>query len=141
MKVKELILHCSATPEGVNYTVDRIDKWHKAKGYRKIGYHYYITLDGQIHKGRKDYETGAHCKNHNSIALGICYCGGMDKSMKKPKDTRTPQQKEAMYELCYNLMQKYILTLDDIHCHNEFDNKACPSFSITDFRKEFSEWI
>ena len=36
---KEIILHCSATPEGKDYSVETIDKWHKGKGWSCIGYH------------------------------------------------------------------------------------------------------
>lgn len=141
MRVKEIILHCSATVEGKNFTAADIDRWHKERGFNKIGYHYVIDLDGTIEKGRKNNENGAHCLNHNSKALGICYIGGLDKNYKS-KDTRTIEQKESLYKLVYQLMGKYPqLTLEDIHCHNEFANKDCPCFSISQFRNEYLKWI
>ena len=60
-KITEIIIHCSATIEGKDYTVADIDRWHRARGFRKIGYHYVIYRDGSIHAGRPISETGAHC--------------------------------------------------------------------------------
>lgn len=135
---REIILHCSATVEGKNFTAADIDRWHKEKGYKKIGYHFVIDLDGTLEKGRQLNERGAHCKGHND-SIGICYIGGLDKDG-KPKDTRTIEQKDTLYRLVYDLMGDD-MTLEQIHCHNEFAKKDCPSFKITDFRKEYLNWI
>ena len=32
--IDEIIIHCSATPAGMNFNADDIDRWHKAQGYR-----------------------------------------------------------------------------------------------------------
>lgn len=141
MKVKEIILHCAATPEGKVFTAKDIDRMHRQRGFRKIGYHYVIDLNGKVEKGRADNENGAHTIGHNSIALGICYIGGVAKDGKTPKDTRTEQQKVALYELVNELMEKYNLTLDDVHGHYEFANKACPSFKMETFTKEFNDYF
>ena len=50
----KIIIHCSATPRGVDYSAADIDKWHKQRGFRGIGYHYVIKLDGTIEKGRDE---------------------------------------------------------------------------------------
>lgn len=141
MKVKEIILHCAATPEGKAFTAKDIDRMHRQRGFRKIGYHYVIDLNGKVEKGRADNENGAHTIGHNSIALGICYIGGVAKDGKTPKDTRTEQQKVALYELVNELMEKYNLTLDDVHGHYEFANKACPSFKMEIFKEEFNDYF
>lgn len=111
MKVEEIILHCSATVEGKPFTAADIDRWHRERGFRKIGYHYVIDLDGKIEVGRELFEDGAHCIGHNSKAIGICYIGGLGKDG-KPKDTRTIEQKEVLFEVIYTLMEKYNLTLE-----------------------------
>ena len=141
MKVKEIILHCAATPEGKVFTAKDIDSMHRQRGFKKIGYHYVIDLDGRVEKGRADNENGAHTIGHNSIALGICYIGGVAKDGKTPKDTRTDEQKVALYELVNELMEKYNLTLDDVHGHYEFANKACPSFKMETFKTEFNDYF
>ena len=141
MKVKEIILHCAATPEGKAFTAKDSDRMNGQRGFRKIGYHYVIDLDGKVEKGRADNENGAHTIGHNSIALGICYIGGVAKDGKTPKDTRTDEQKVALYELVKELMEKYKLTLDNVHGHYEFANKACPSFKMETFKKEFNDYF
>lgn len=140
MIVKELILHCSATKEGKDYKASDVKRWHLQRGFVDIGYHYVIDLDGTVEKGRKDNAIGAHCLGHNSKSLGICYIGGLDEKG-KPKDTRTEEQKKAMYELVQQLLKKYNLKITDVHGHYEFANKACPCFKIEQFRKEYQEWL
>ena len=129
-KINEIIIHCSATPEGRNVTVEDIDRWHKERGFKKIGYHYVIYLDGSIHKGRDESEIGAHCSLHNGNSIGICYIGGCEKQGKKliPKDTRTPEQKEALIALLQKLAEKYPEAT--VHGHNEFASKDCPCFDV-----------
>jgi len=94
-KINKIIIHCSATKEGNNVTAATIGQWHKDRGWRGIGYHYVVALDGTIEYGRSIYETGAHVKNHNEGSIGICYIGGLGSSM-EAKDTRTPEQKESL---------------------------------------------
>lgn len=131
-KINKIIVHCSATPENRETTVEEIDKWHKARGWKSIGYHYVIYLDGSIHKGRDESEIGAHCADQNTNSIGVCYVGGVDSSGKTPKDTRTEAQKKSLLELLKKLKEKYPNAT--IHGHREFAAKACPSF---DARHEY----
>jgi N-acetylmuramoyl-L-alanine amidase len=126
-KIKKIIIHCSATPEGRDVCTDTIRQWHLDRGWRDIGYHYVIELDGSIVTGRPIEQVGAHCKGYNRESIGICYVGGLDKDM-KPKDTRTPEQKSALDCLLFDLTD--IFAGATIHGHNEFSNKACPSFDV-----------
>jgi len=132
-KIKEIIIHCSATPEGKDFTVQDIDRWHRQRGWRGIGYHYVIYRDGSVHVGRSLQIVGAHCKGHNAMSIGICYIGGLSKDG-KPKDTRTPEQKKALKALVLKLQKDYPNAT--IHGHNEFAAKACPCFDV---RKEFAD--
>ena len=138
-KINEIILHCSATAEGKNYHASDIDKWHKAKGWKGIGYHYVIDLDGTVEPGRPLNEIGAHTTGHNANSIGICYIGGCAKDGRTPKDTRTPEQKLAMYQLLYDLLNTYPKAT--IHGHYEYANKACPSFKIEDLQREYHLWL
>ena len=139
-KIDKIILHCSATQEGKNFKARDIDTWHKNQGYKKIGYHYVIDIDGTLEQGRNESEIGAHAYGYNSNSIGICYIGGVDKN-NKPKDTRTKEQKETLYNLIYNLLNKYNLNISNIKCHNQLSNKACPSFNIQIFIDEYIEWL
>lgn len=134
--VNEIILHCSATPEGKDYTINQIKTWHLQRGFSDIGYHYIIYRDGTINAGRDIDIVGAHCTNHNSHSIGICYIGGCTPDGKTSKDTRTDAQKASLVKLVKELMVKYHLTASSVHCHNEYAAKACPSFKIESFRKE-----
>lgn len=126
-KINEIIIHCTATQEGTPYTVEQIRQYHKqSKGWKDIGYHYVIYLDGSVHNGRDVDFQGAHCKYHNANSIGICYVGGVGKDGKN-KDTRTPAQKKAMYELIY--IMKTLYPNATIHGHKEFEpRKDCPCF-------------
>ncbi len=133
--VDELIIHCSATPEGKDYTVDDIRSWHKQQGWSDIGYHYVIYRDGTIHNGRDVDLVGAHCsKNgHNQHSIGICYIGGVENKegipahLQKAKDTRTELQKVSLMSLLMELKKLYPKA--KIWGHRDFDSgKECPSF-------------
>lgn len=131
--IKELIVHCSATPEGKDYSVDTIRQWHLQRGFSDIGYHYIIYRDGSIHIGRDESIIGAHCTGHNINSIGICYIGGCASDGKTPKDTRTTEQKQSLVKLLKELKTKYPQA--SIHGHRDFSSKACPSFDAT---KEYS---
>lgn len=131
--IKEIIVHCSATPEGKDFTVLDIKKWHLERGFSDIGYHYVIYRDGSINKGRDESKIGAHCTGHNSYSIGVCYVGGCAKDGKTPKDTRTDAQKKSLLSLLRNLKMKYPQA--SIHSHKDYAQKACPSFNAT---KEYS---
>ena len=127
-KINEIIVHCSATAEGLDYTVGDIDRWHKSRGWQCIGYHYVIYRDGSVHTGRPVAQIGAHCTGHNANSIGVCYIGGCAADGKTPKDTRTPQQREALRRLVADLQKQYPGAT--VHGHREFAAKACPSFDV-----------
>lgn len=127
--IKEIIVHCTATPEGRRVTIPEITSWHKQRGFSTIGYHYVIMLDGSLSVGRDVNIAGAHCVNHNAISIGVCYVGGLAKDGKTPKDTRTPAQKYALLQLLKKLKAMYPNA--KIYGHRDFAAKACPSFDAT----------
>ena len=133
-KITKIIIHCSATPEGRDYTVADIDRWHKQRGWKGIGYHYVVYRDGSVHTGRDVADIGAHCTGQNANSIGICYIGGCAADGKTPKDTRTPAQCEALRDLVELLTTEYPNAT--IHGHHEFADKACPCFNV---RKEFAQ--
>lgn len=126
--VNKIIIHCSATPEGRDIDADKIDEWHKERGWKMIGYHYVIKLNGIIELGRPLDMQGAHTKGQNKNSIGVCYIGGCDKDM-EAKDTRTDAQKDSLIELLRVLKKMYPNA--KIHGHRDFAAKACPSFDAT----------
>lgn len=140
--INEIIVHCSATPEGNNLTVEEIRRDHiQNRKFSDIGYHYVIYRDGSVHDGRNVDYPGAHCAygGHNQHSIGICYIGGLENKVGVPykklkaKDTRTEEQKEALITLLTELKQMYPKAA--IYGHHDFDKrKPCPSF---DAKKEY----
>ena len=124
--ITEIIVHCTATPEGKDYTVDDIRRWHKEQGWSDIGYHYVIYRDGSIHEGRDVKYSGAHCTGHNTNSIGVVYVGGVSKDGKTAKDTRTKAQKRALLQVMRTLRAAYPSAR--IYGHRDFAKKECPSF-------------
>ena len=133
-RIDEIIVHCTATPEGQPRTVEQIRQQHKAQGWSDIGYHILVTLDGQAHLGRDMDISGAHAEGHNSHSIGVCYVGGVEnrpgvayKDL-KAKDTRTEAQKATLMALLMDLRKLYpkarIIGHRDVDTHG----KSCPSF-------------
>lgn len=138
-RIDEIILHCSATAEGKDYRAKDIDKWHKDKGWKGIGYNFVVDLDGTVEKGRNIEEVPAHCTGHNTHSIGVCYIGGVAKDGKTAKDTRTEAQKDALLDLIYLLLEHYQLSINNVHCHYEYAAKACPSFKLEGFKEDFKK--
>jgi N-acetylmuramoyl-L-alanine amidase len=127
-KIDEIIIHCSDTKEGKNYYAKDIDQWHKSRGWRGIGYHYVIDLDGTLEIGRPESEKGAHCSGHNEHSIGICYIGGRKRN-NELADTRTAMQRNTMYRLIDDIKSRYNIVR--VVGHNYYDkNKACPCFKV-----------
>lgn len=130
--INEIIVHCTATPEGQDVTVNSIRQGHLRRGFSDIGYHYVIYRDGSIHDGRNVNISGAHCTGHNQHSIGVCYVGGLENipnvpyEKLPPKDTRTAAQKASLLKLLKEL--KALYPKATIHGHYEYANKACPCF-------------
>lgn len=133
-RINEIIIHCTATPEGSDVSVADIDRCHRERGFIEIGYHFVVMADGRIETGRNIEAAGAHCLGHNPNSVGVAYVGGLARDCKTPKDTRTEAQKKALRELVAKLRVQFPGAT--VHGHNEFAKKACPCFDV---RKEFSD--
>jgi N-acetylmuramoyl-L-alanine amidase len=132
--ISKIIIHCTATPEGRFHDVKDIRRWHLARGFNDIGYHFIVHLDGTIETGRPIEKSGAHCSGENRGSIGISYVGGMTKDMKSPKDTRTKEQKDSLIKLIHELIYTYNKDMT-IHGHSEFAPKSCPCFDV---KKEYA---
>lgn len=132
-KIDQIILHCTATPEGEEFSNAQIKAGHLARGFSDIGYHYVIGLNGELRPGRSEAIAGAHCTGHNTRSVGVCYVGGCPPRTvpnwnKKGKDTRTVAQRSTLERVVKDLLRRYPGAT--VHGHNEFANKVCPSFNV-----------
>lgn len=59
-EVHLLVIHCSATRYDRDYPIEALRADHVARGFADIGYHFYITRDGMIHRCRPVNQIGAH---------------------------------------------------------------------------------
>jgi N-acetyl-anhydromuramyl-L-alanine amidase AmpD len=145
-RIDEIIVHCTATPEGRDLTVEQIRAGHLQRGFSEIGYHYVVYRDGTVHVGRNVDVSGAHVTGYNSYSIGIAYVGGLENrpgvaySQLKAKDTRTDQQKASLLALLIDLRKLYPTA--KIQGHRDFSPdknhngivepsewiKDCPSF-------------
>lgn len=128
-KIKKIIVHCTATPAGREVSVADIDRWHRMRGFARIGYHYVVGIDGTVMTGREENAIGAHCRGHNSDSIGVAYVGGLDGDSGKPSDTRTPAQRKALAGLIAALRRRYPEA--EVRSHYEFTPKACPCFDAS----------
>jgi N-acetylmuramoyl-L-alanine amidase len=134
-EIKKIILHCSATQEGRDYTAQEIREWHmrEPRSWSDIGYHFVIRNDGNgtIERGRPVERQGAHTLKENFSSIGIVYVGGVDKDL-KAKDTMTICQEESFLKLVESLRLVFGESLP-VYGHNDFtDKKECPSFKVSE---------
>jgi len=129
-----IVVHCSAVKPGQTSSAKQIDGWHKAQGWKGIGYHYVVRRNGSVEHGRPLWEVGAHVANHNRYSVGVCYEGGYDENGKEA-DTRTPKQKVALRKLLEELHERFPRAV--IVGHHDLDPiKPCPCFDAV---KEYGD--
>ncbi len=127
--IKFLAVHCSASQPNRDIGVKDIDRWHRARGFVGIGYHFVIRRDGTLEEGRPVTQRGAHVEDWNHCSLGICLVGGVDSKL-KPENNFTPAQFDKLRSLLEMLTGKYPQA--QVQGHRDFPhvNKACPSFDV-----------
>lgn len=121
-EITKLIIHCSDSDAAAHDRIEVIQNWHIERGFKKIGYHFVITKNGEVKIGREEEEVGAHCKGENEDSIGICLTG---------RTVFTSKQFKALNKLVLSLLTKYKLSIKDVYPHNHFNsNKTCPNFKI-----------
>lgn len=126
-RIDELIWHTTATPEGREVSIASIRAFHIHKrGWKDIGYHLVVHLDGSVSPGRPPAQIGSHARGHNRYSLGYAYVGGVAEDGRTPKDTRTPAQIRTMLRLTREAVRDY--PLKRISGHRAYSSKACPCF-------------
>ena len=135
-EVNLLIVHWSATRCDRNFSIEALRQSHLARGFASIGYHFYITRDGEVRVCRPVHQIGAHATGWNDKSIGICYEGGLDEKG-CPADTRTYAQKCSLLDLLRQLKADYPLARILGHYQlSKSVHKSCPCF---DAKKEYEE--
>lgn len=134
-EINEINIHCSATQpdwmegQSISAKIAEIRRWHVARKFSDIGYHFLIDRDGTIGAGRPVTRMGAHIKGRNERSIGICLLGGHGSNeMDAFEEHFTPQQDDALRGLISELQGKYGITR--VEGHNKYAAKACPGFQV-----------
>lgn len=138
--ITHIVIHCSASPNGDGrVTIDEITKWHLARGFRKVGYHYVIHADGMLYAGRGLAEIGAHVEGSNAFSIGICMVG---------TDHFSLEQWTTLRDLVLNLQAQFqaarVLGHRDFSPDKDGDGviepwewlKICPGFDVAAWRNK-----
>ncbi len=121
----KIIYHHAArsewSPEGIN-------EFHKAKGWKGIGYNYYIRKDGTIYSGRSENSEGAHTRGENNNSIGICLEGNFE------EEELTKEQINSLVNLSLYISLKY--DIYKIMGHRDAYETLCPgkNFPIDEIR-------
>lgn len=113
---KRIILHHAAA---VDCSADDVHRWHKARGWAGIGYHFFIRKDGSVYRARPEKYVGAHAGGANYDSIGICFEGNYD-----TEPTMPDVQRIAGAELVSFLKGKYGITR--VQGHRDVGSTACP---------------
>lgn len=148
-KLKYLVIHCTATPEGRDVTAADIRRMHCSpvaaggRGWKQPGYTDIIRLDGTVERivgNNEDAEVDPWdatngAKGYNSVSRHIVYAGGCDSRM-NPKDTRTAAQRRAMEAYVKEFHRRFPGVRIVGHRDLPGVKKACPSFDVGAWLRE-----
>ena len=130
-QTKYIVVHSAATKADMDIDAKEIDRWHRARGFLKIGYHFVIKRDGTVEKGREPEVIGAHCRGFNRISIGICVVGGLGDDGEADANF-TNEQYDALRELLFSLQSDYPGA--SIKGHRDLKKATeCPSFDVDAF--------
>ena len=128
--IKFLIIHHTHTPRKTTPFIN-IKNYHMSKGWSDIGYHFFITNDGRIWKGRPVTITGRHAKDSrmNYKSLGICVAGNFD--IEEPSKL----QLKSLIKIIRTLQQDYKIKDKNIIGHREVKGSftTCPGDSLLEW--------
>lgn len=117
--VTRVFLHCSASDNPKHDNIETIEEWHKARGFKGIGYHFYIDKVGRQFACRNIEVTPAAQEGHNTGTIAIC-CGGLKEF--------PLLQMDSLKKLCKQINAAYRGNIT-FHGHKEVAPKDCPVFS------------
>ncbi len=125
-----IVIHCSATPASMDIGAKEIDRWHRAKGWFKIGYHFVVRRDGTVEHGRELNEVGAHAYGVNDRSVGICLVGGVTGDGKTPQNNFAPAQWVSLEKLVSELETQFPQAKLVGH-RDVTSGRDCPCFDVS----------
>ena len=133
LETKYIVVHCSQTRPSQKIGAKEIDRWHRERGWLKIGYAKVIKRDGTVEQGREDEELQAHVKNYNHISTSVCVVGGAkEENWQEGEDNFTGDQFESLKKVLEEQVIKYPEAR--IVGHYELDErKTCPNFNVREY--------
>lgn len=134
-KIHTIVIHYSATYPDQDITRDGIDKMHRDRGFREIGYHWFIRRDGTLEEGRPEGTLGAHVRGHNSGTIGICFAGGIERGTGPNVGVwnPTPAQERTMVALIADIQKRHP-SARKVVGHRNLTATQCPG------RDDISDW-
>lgn len=132
--IRYIVIHCTAShPTATKESI--LNYWKNVLKWKSVGYHRLIDANGVIHELAKYEQITNGVKGYNSESIHFSYIGGIDEKG-KPKDTRTPKQKESLLYLIKQAKEQFPDAI--IQGHRDFKGvaKACPSFDVKQWLKE-----
>ncbi len=125
-KPNKIIIHHAALGK---VSPEEINEFHKSKGWKGIGYNFYISKDGSIYAGRPESSEGAHTIGENSRSIGICLEGNFQ------KEEVTEAELNSLINLSLYISLKY--DIYKILGHKEVYNTLCPGkkFPLEEVKK------
>lgn len=142
-KMKYLVIHCTATPEGREVTAADIRHWHcdppsrGGRGWKQVGYTDLLHLDGtweRLVDNNEDanvdpWEVTNGAAGYNGVSRHVVYAGGCARDGKTAKDTRTEAQREALARYVRDFHGRFP-EIRIVGHHELNPGKACPSFDV-----------
>jgi len=152
-KISRIVLH--ATSGWGNQTTESIKSyWRNTLGWKQVGYHKLINLDGSIENLAPLDTVTNGVRGYNSDSIHICYKGGLISTSPKYVygDTRSDKQKEgfeyAISDVFFELRELGVPDIDNITIvgHRDLSPdtnksgfieppeyiKSCPTFNAID---------
>ncbi len=121
-EIAGIVVHHSAS--NLRATIDDIRRWHKARGFDDVGYHYVISATGAVSIGRRIPTTGAHIKGMNSTSIGICVVGDNTKR----ENEWTSMQHDALRALVRCLLT--VWPGIGVMGHRDLADTLCPGLDV-----------
>jgi len=116
-KVTAIALHHMDNPLA---TVKDVERWHVAKGWRGIGYNFWVALDGTIYRGR-GFNLGAGVENQNDSIMSIGFQGDYHDDPRAMPDTQFNSGIDII-----DYIRSNIPSIKKVAGHKHFMATACP---------------